>query len=60
MWVYIYYKKRWKIVESSFISNHDTYYKTDSWFSYFVSLLGQIGSEKLQNPLFEMIWFHCW
>ena len=51
MLVYIHNKKkRRKIVEYSIISNHNTRN------FQFISLFGQIRAEKLQFPLFKMIW----
>ena len=45
------FKKRRKIVISG-ISNHNTIKPTEFFFQ-FVSLFGQIGTEKLQNPLLK-------
>ena len=52
MLVYMHNKKHQKIVESIFISNHNPIkHKAGFFFFRFVSLFGQLGAEKLQNPL---------
>ena len=46
-------KKHQKIVEFSIISNHNIIKQIK--FFQFISLFGQIGAEKLQNPLLKII-----
>ena len=50
-------KKLRKIVESSVISNYNIIKQRLSFFQC-VSLFNQIGAEKLQNSLFEIIQLH--
>ena len=58
MLVYIHNKEHWEIVESSIISNHNTIKQKPIFLFQFESLFCQIGAEKLQNPLFKIIWLH--